>query len=58
MGAQSDFISEQFVPSEAYKAQQMAMVQKLLAAGVNPEQVTNMFFVPFGLLSGEKPKDK
>ena len=53
MGAQSDFIAEQFVPSEHYKAQQMAMVQKLIATGVKPEQVANMFFVPFDLLSGE-----
>ena len=51
MGAQSDFIAEQFVPSEHYKAQQMAMVQKLIATGVKPEQVTSMFFVTFDLLS-------
>jgi hypothetical protein len=57
MGAQSDFIAEKFVPSEQYKAQQMAMVQELIAAGINPEQVANMFFVPFGLLQAEKPKD-
>jgi hypothetical protein len=53
MGAQSDFIAEQFVPSEQYKAQQMAMVQKLIATGVKPEQVASMFFVPSDLLSGE-----
>jgi hypothetical protein len=53
MGAQSDFIAEQFVPSEQYKAQQMAMVQKLIATGVNPEQVASMFFVPSELLSAE-----
>jgi hypothetical protein len=58
MGAQSDFVAEQFVPSERYKAQQRAMVEKLLATGVNPEQVASMFSVPFDLLSGEKPKDK
>jgi hypothetical protein len=58
MGAQSDFIAEQFVPGEQYKATQMAMVQKLLASGVNPEQVASMFSVPFDLLPGEKPKDK
>jgi len=58
MGAQSDFIAEQFVPNEQYKAQQMAMVQKLIAAGANPEQVAGMFFVPFDLLSIEKPKDQ
>jgi hypothetical protein len=53
MGAQSDFIAEQFVPSEHYKAQQMAMVQKLIATGVKPEQVASMFFVPSDLFSGE-----
>jgi hypothetical protein len=31
MGAQSDFIVEQFVPSDQYKLQQMEMVQKLSA---------------------------
>jgi hypothetical protein len=63
MGAQSDFIAEQFVPSEQYKAQQMAMVQKLIAAGVNPEQVAGMFFLPsdplfIGKPEDEKPKDQ
>jgi len=53
MGAQSDFIAEQFVPSEQYKAQQMAMVQKLTTAGVNPEQLEKMFFVPM-----ERPRDE
>jgi hypothetical protein len=54
MGAQSDFIAEQFVPNEQYKAQQMAMVQKLLASGVDPEQVAKMFSIPFDLLSNEQ----
>jgi hypothetical protein len=58
MGAQSDYIAEQFVPSEEYKAQQMAMVQRLTAAGVNPEQLEKMFFVPVEVLSSEKPKDE
>ncbi|HEX4021373.1 MAG TPA: hypothetical protein VHX63_09530 [Acidobacteriaceae bacterium] len=57
MGAQSDFIAEPFVPSNQYKAQQIAMAQKLLAAGLNPEQVASMFLIPLDLLSGEKPKD-
>jgi hypothetical protein len=57
MGAQSDFIAEQFVPSERYKAQQMAMVQKLTAAGLNPEQLEKMFFIPVDRLTGEKPKE-
>ncbi|MGA1984100.1 MAG: hypothetical protein ABSG84_16745 [Acidobacteriaceae bacterium] len=54
MGAQSDFIAEQFVPSEVYKAQQMDMVRKLLASGASPEQIAKMFSVPFDLLSDEK----
>ncbi len=35
MGAQSDFISEQFVPSERHKAHQRAMAETLSAAGLN-----------------------
>jgi hypothetical protein len=62
MGAQSDFVVEQFVPSEQYKAQQMAMVQKLSAAGLNAEQIEKMFFLSAELLAGEKrdekPKDR
>jgi hypothetical protein len=54
MGAQSDFIVEQFVPSEQYKLQQMEMVQKLSAAGLNAEQIEKMFFISAELLSGEK----
>jgi len=57
MGAQSDFIAEQFVPSEQYKAQQMAMVQRLIAVGVGPEQLEEMFFISTDVLSGEKPED-
>jgi hypothetical protein len=55
MGAQSDFIAEQFIPSEQYKAEQRARVQKLLASGVSPEQVAKMFSIPFELLSDQKP---
>jgi hypothetical protein len=33
--AESDSIAEQFVPNERYKAQQRAMAQTLLAAGLN-----------------------
>jgi len=35
MGAQSDFISEQFVPSERHKAQQRAMAEALSAEGLD-----------------------
>jgi hypothetical protein len=64
MGAQSDFIAEQFVPSEQYKAQQMGMVQSLIAAGMNPEQLETLFLFPVDQLSGDekpendKPKDR
>ena len=57
MGAQSDFIAEQFVPSDHYKATQIAMVEKLIAAGLNPEQIATMFLIQVDLLSGEKSKD-
>ncbi len=57
MGAQSDFVAELFVPSELYKAQQMAMVQKLIAVGLSPEHLASMFFIPVDRLSDEKPKD-
>ena len=56
MGAQSDFIAEQFVPGEEYKAQQLAMVQKLIASGVSREQIATMFSVPFDLFSDEEPE--
>ena len=42
MGAQSDFISEQFVPSERHKAQQRAMDETLRAAGLNPGEFDSM----------------
>jgi hypothetical protein len=58
MGAQSDFIAEQFVPSEQYKLQQMERVQKLSASGLNAEQIEKMFFVSAELLSGEKSEEK
>jgi hypothetical protein len=58
MGAQSDFVVEQFVPSEQYKAQQMVMVQRLSASGLNAEQIEKMFFISAELLSGEKRDEK
>jgi hypothetical protein len=42
MGAESDFISEQFVPSEHYKTQQRAMAQTLIAAGLNPREFDSL----------------
>jgi len=45
MGAQSDFIAETFVPSDAHKAQQITMARSLIATGMKPEQVATMFGV-------------
>ncbi|MGD0567093.1 MAG: hypothetical protein ABSA78_01710 [Candidatus Sulfotelmatobacter sp.] len=56
--AESDVIAEQFVPSERYKAQQRVMAQTLLAAGLDPEQIAKMFFVPVDLPSDEEPEDQ
>jgi len=53
MGAQSDFIAEQFVPSEPYKAELRARVQALLAAGLSPEQVAKMFSISYEVLLDE-----
>jgi hypothetical protein len=57
MGAKEDFVTEPFVPNVEYKAQQMAMVRSLIAAGFDPEQVASMFLVPFDLLSIKKPEE-
>ena len=50
MGAKEDFIAEQFVPSEQYKAKQLEMAQRLIASGADPEEVAEMFCVPIELL--------
>jgi hypothetical protein len=42
MGAESDFISEQFVPSEQYKEQLRAMAQTLAAVGLNPNKFDSL----------------
>ncbi len=42
MGAQSDFISEQFMPSERHKAQQQAIAETLRAAGLNPSEFDSL----------------
>jgi hypothetical protein len=36
----------------------MAMVQKLIAAGVSPQELTSMFFVSSDMLSGDPNKGK
>jgi hypothetical protein len=57
MGAQSDFIGETFVPSEGYKAQQLARARELLTSGVDPGQLAKMFLVPVDLLTNDKASD-
>jgi hypothetical protein len=46
MGAESDFTVEKFLPSEHYKAQQRAMAQTLIAAGLNTAQIASMLVAP------------
>jgi hypothetical protein len=63
MGAESDAISEQFVPNERYKVQQRAMVETLTAAGLGLEQIASMLLVPVDLppdkrAKGEKLEEK
>lgn len=57
MGAESDFLSEQFVPSERYKMQQKAMIETLTAAGMNPEQVAAIFCGRADLPSSQNNED-
>jgi orotate phosphoribosyltransferase len=56
MGAESDAISEQFVPNERYKAQQRGMVETLTAAGLNPQKIASMLSVPVDLPPAEGAK--
>jgi len=53
MGAQSDFIAEQFVPSANYTAQQLTMARELLATGVDAEQLAKMFLIPLDVLRSD-----
>jgi hypothetical protein len=57
MGAQSDFIAEQFVPDKNYKAHQVEIVQRLVAAGTTADQLEKMFFIPLELIPDEKEAD-
>jgi hypothetical protein len=56
-GPESNFVAEQFVPSDEYRAQQAGMAQKLAAAGLNSEQIQSMFLLPIDAPSGETKKD-
>jgi hypothetical protein len=39
MGAPEDFVTEPFVPSEQFKATQREMMERLIASGLDPEEV-------------------
>ena len=50
MGAQSDFISETFVPSEEHRHEQLRMASVLLSMGMPPEKVAATLSIPIALL--------
>jgi hypothetical protein len=56
MGAQSDFISETFVPSEQHRSEQLTRAKALIAAGLSSERVAAMLCVPVEWLL-EKPSE-
>lgn len=45
MGAQSDFVSESFVPSERHRAEQIARAKALMATGFSTEEVAAMLSI-------------
>ena len=51
MGAQSDFISESFIPSHQHREQLLVRAKTLIALGIAPEQVAEMLSIPLGWLS-------
>jgi hypothetical protein len=46
MGAQSDFISETFVPSEQHQSEQLTRAKALIAIDFSLEQVATMLSLP------------
>lgn len=55
MGAQSDFISESFIPTEKHRAELMERARSLIAAGMDPERVAAMLSIPIDALVEEGP---
>lgn len=55
MGSQSDAISEQFVPSERYKQQQLDMAKILIEAGYTAKQAAALFQVSTDQPASQKP---
>jgi hypothetical protein len=58
MGAQSDFISESFIPSARHKEQLLMRAETLIALGIAPEQVAEMLSIPLGWLSDKNGDPK
>ena len=58
MCAQSDFISESFIPSDRHREQLLMRAETLIALGIAPEQVAEMLSIPLEWLSdkNEDPK--
>jgi hypothetical protein len=58
MGAQSDFISESFIPSDRHREQLLMRAETLITLGIAPEQVAEMLSIPLDWLSdkNEDPK--
>jgi hypothetical protein len=50
MGAQSDFLSEQFVPSEQHRNQLLQRARALITSGVAIEEVARMLSLPIEAL--------
>ena len=58
MGAQSDLISEVFVPSERHLEEQQKMAQTLIELGITPEKAAAMLSMPQNSLPPKTPGDK
>ncbi len=54
MGAQSDFLSEQFIPDDQHREQQLARAQTLISLGIAPEQAAEMLSIPLSILTAGK----
>jgi hypothetical protein len=53
MGAQSDFISETFVPEEQFRKERASRAKALIASGIAPEQVVTMLSMSFDELMAD-----
>ena len=53
MGAQSDFISETFIPEEQFRKERASRAKALIASGIAPEQVVTMLSMSFDELMAD-----